>query len=260
MITAFFVFILGACMGSFCSALLYRTRHGGSVITGRSQCVSCKRQLGPIDLIPIVSFLIRRGRCRYCKAKFSWQYLALEAGMGALFVAAYYRYCGIGYECLSAPTGLLAVARLMVFWVFLALIFVYDARHGEIPDSFSITGGVVALLINIAMKPNDWMWYLLAAAVGAAFFGVQYVVSAGRWVGDGDILVGAMIGAMVGWSLILPALFFSYVLGLAVVVALMIVRKKKLSDTLPMGPLLAAAAVAVLFLPHGFIPYFWYAF
>jgi prepilin signal peptidase PulO-like enzyme (type II secretory pathway) len=110
------------------------------------------------------------------------------------------------------------------------------------------------------MKPNDWMWYLLAAGVGAAFFGVQYVVSAGRWVGDGDILVGAMIGAMVGWSLVLPALFFAYVLGLAVVVALMIVRKKKLSDTLPMGPLLAAGAAAVLFLPFGFIPYFWYAF
>ena len=260
MITAFFVFILGACMGSFCSALLYRTRHGGSMVSGRSQCVSCKHRLGPIDLIPIASFLIRRGRCRYCKAKFSWQYLALEAGLGALFLAAYYRYCGIGYECLSAPAGLMAASRLMVFLVFLVLVFVYDARYGEIPDSFSITGGAVALLINIAMKPNDWLWYLLAAGVGAAFFGVQYVVSAGHWVGDGDILVGAMIGAMVGWPSVFTALFSAYVLGLAVVVALMIVRKKKLSDTLPMGPLLAVGAAAVLFLPHGFIPYFWYAF
>jgi prepilin signal peptidase PulO-like enzyme (type II secretory pathway) len=245
-------------MGSFCSALLYRTRHGGSMITGRSQCTSCKKQLAAIDLVPIVSWLSHRGRCRYCKAKVSWQYLALEVGMGVLFVAAYYRYCGAGYECLMIPAGLLAAGRLMVFLVFLALVFVYDARHGEIPDSFTITGGAVALLINISMKPGDWPWYLLAAAVGAAFFGAQYVLSRGRWVGDGDIFVGAMIGAMVGWPAVLASLFSSYVLGFALVVTLMAVKRKKLTDTLPMGPLLVVGAIAVLFLPLNFFPLFWY--
>jgi Type II secretory pathway, prepilin signal peptidase PulO and related peptidases len=259
MITAFFVFVLGACAGSFCSALLYRTRHGGSVVTGRSQCTSCKKQLKAVDLIPIVSWLVARGRCRYCKARFSWQYLALEVGMGLLFLAAYFRYCGFGYECLMTPSGLWTAARLAIFCVFLVLIFVYDARHGEIPDAFSITGGTVALLINIFMKPGDWMWYLLAAAVGAAFFGAQYVLSRGHWVGDGDILVGAMIGAMVGWPGVIAALMLAYVLGLAVVIALMIVKRKKLDDTIAMGPFLALAAAVVLFVPFNYFPLFWYA-
>jgi len=228
------------------------------MITGRSQCTSCKKQLATIDLIPIISWLARRGHCRYCKAKISWQYLALELGMGALFLAAYYRYCGFGYECLAVPIGLLNAARLMIFLVFLALVFVYDARYGEIPDSFTIMGGAVALLINIFIKPGDWLWYLLATAVGAAFFGAQYILSHGEWVGDGDILVGAMVGAMVGWPAVLASLFSSYVLGFALVVALVAAKRKKLTDTLPMGPLLVVGALAVLFIPLNLFPFFWY--
>ena len=149
--------------------------------------------------------------------------------------------------------------RLAVFLVFLALIFIYDARYGEIPDSFTITGGVTALLMNIFMKPGDWWSYLLAAGVGAAFFGVQYVLSRGEWVGDGDIFVGAMIGAMVGWPFVIVAVFSAYILGLAVAVSMMIVKRKKLDDTLPLGPLLALGAAAVLILPVSFFPFFWYA-
>src|SRR5512133_2626998 len=149
MLTAFFVFVLGACTGSFCSALLYRTRYGGSIVSGRSQCIACKQQLGPSDLVPIVSWLIRRGHCRYCGVGFSWQYLALEAGAGALFLGAYYRFCG--FVDLCSPDSLFLAARLAVFGVFLLLIFVYDARHGEIPDSFTVTGAIVALLFNIFM-------------------------------------------------------------------------------------------------------------
>jgi len=259
MITAFFVFALGACVGSFCSAWLYRTRHGGSIVAGRSQCTVCKHQLSPIDLIPVVSWLVCRGRCRYCKAKFSWTYLALEVGMGALFLAAYYRYCGWGFMCSGSAWNFFMSMRLAFFLVFLALIFIYDARYGEIPDAFSVTGGVAALVINIFMKPGDWYWYIIAAAVGAAFFGVQYLLSRGAWVGDGDILLGAMIGAMVGWPLVLVSLFSSYVLGLLVALALMAVKRKKLDDTIPLGPLLAIGAAAVLILPLTFFPFFWYA-
>jgi prepilin signal peptidase PulO-like enzyme (type II secretory pathway) len=259
MITAFFVFVFGACIGSFCSAWLYRARSGDSIVTGRSECTSCHKRLAAIDLIPIVSQLICRSRCRYCKAKFSWSYMALEVGMGALFLGAYYRYCGFGFMCSASGQNFFMAMRLAFFLVFLALVFIYDARYGEIPDAFSITGGLVALTVNIFMKPNDWMWYLLAAAVGAAFFGAQYVLSRGKWVGDGDILLGAMIGAMVGWPFVIVSIFSSYILGLIVVFSLMILKRKKLDDTIPMGPLLALGAAAVLILPLSFFPFFWYA-
>jgi len=80
----------GACVGSFCSAWLYRARHGGSIVTGRSNALLAINGFAAIDLIPIVSQLICRSRCRYCKTKFSWSYMALELGMGAAFLGAYY--------------------------------------------------------------------------------------------------------------------------------------------------------------------------
>ena len=258
MITAFFVFVIGACVGSFCSALLHRTRYGGSMVTGRSECVACKQRLGPTDLVPIVSWHVRRGRCRYCRAPVSWQYLALELVFGGLFLAAYLRSCCYGPACYDLGCWW-AVGRLFIFLTLLALIFVYDARHGEIPDAYSITAIVAGLLINILITPSAWWWYLLAAAVGAAFFGAQYAVSRGKWVGDGDILVGAALGAMLGWPDVLTAIFGAYIIGLGVVIVLMLARKKDLNDTIPLGPLLTLAAALLLLLPAGFIPNIWYA-
>ena len=257
MIVPIFVFLIGACAGSFCSALLYRIRHGESFVTGRSHCVSCRRELGPIDLIPVVSWLIRRGRCRYCGAPVSWQYLALELCFGGLFLGAYWRYCW-GDFC--PASNILSAVRLAVFLVFLGLIFVYDFRHGEIPDAFSITGIVVALLINIFLVPADWFWLLVASAVGAGFFGIQYAVSRGKWVGDGDIILGAMMGAMVGWPDIMAAIFGSYVIGLAVVAVLIGAGRKRLTDAIPLGPLLAIGTAIVLFLPPEILNRLWYAF
>lgn len=259
MIMAFFVFVIGACVGSFCSALLYRTRSGESVVTGRSHCVACLKVLGPVDLIPIVSWLIRRGRCRHCGARFSWQYLALEAFFGAMFVAVFWRFCGWGDACYLGANIFSAISAA-VFLVFLALIFVYDGRYGEIPDSYSLTGAAAGLVLNVFAHPQDWLWYVLAMAVGAAFFGVQFAVSRGKWVGDGDILVGLMIGAMVGWPNVLAAIFLAYGLGLALVVALLLAGRKKMTDTIPLGPLLAAGTAIVIFLNPVFLQTFWYAF
>lgn len=259
MITAFFVFIIGACTGSFCSALLHRTRHGGSVVTGRSQCVKCRHKLGPLDLIPIVSWLISAGRCRYCRAPYGWQYLALEASFGALFVAAYNHYCLWNDFCPS-QNALFLVGKLATFLAFLGLVFVYDARHGEIPDSYSITGTLFALLANIFIDPSAWYWYLAAAAAGAGFFGIQYAVSRGKWVGDGDIVMGMMMGAMLGWPRIFIAILIAYVLGLFTVIVLMAIRRKRLTDTMPLGPLLAVGTAIALFAPVDLVTRFTYAF
>jgi prepilin signal peptidase PulO-like enzyme (type II secretory pathway) len=182
----------------------------------------------------------------------------LEIAFGTMFLAAYYRYSCFGDLCPS-QADIFSAARLAVFLVFLALVFVYDARHGEIPDVFSITGIVVALVINIFISPSVWFWYLAAAVAGAGFFGLQYVLSHGKWVGDGDILLGAMIGAMVGWPNVFTALFAAYILGLVLVAVLMVTRKKRLSDTIPLGPLLSLGTALVLFAPATLFAHFWYA-
>jgi leader peptidase (prepilin peptidase) / N-methyltransferase len=257
MIAAFFAFVIGACAGSFSSALLFRLRNGGSIVTGRSQCVKCERVLGPIDLVPIASFIAQRGRCRYCHAPVSWQYLAMELAAGLMFLGAYWHYCGFGDACHSAGS-LLSAARLGIFLVFLLLVFVYDMRHGEIPDAITFTGTAVALVLNIFIAPADWPWLLIASACGAAFFAIQYVVSRGKWVGDGDITMGAMIGAMVGWPNVFAAIFGSYTFGLIVVAILVGVGRKRLTDSIPLGPLLAIGTAIVLFLPLETLNRFWY--
>jgi prepilin signal peptidase PulO-like enzyme (type II secretory pathway) len=181
-----------------------------------------------------------------CRAPIGWQYLALELGMGGLFVASLYRACGTvadtGLQATCAPDGV----RLSVFMFFLALVFVYDARHGEIPDAVSIPGVAAGFLINLVRDPSSWPYLLLATAVGAGFFGAQYLAGRGKWVGSGDIILGAMIGAMAGWPGAVFAIFIAYFLGLVAVLVLMIAHRKTLKDTIPLGPFLAAGTAVVL--------------
>ncbi len=260
MITAFFVFVLGTVFGSFASAWLHRLRFGGSVFKGRSKCASCAQDLSAVDLIPVVSYIIRRGRCRMCKQRVSWQYLALEVGMGVLFLLALNQSCGTLFDS-GLTTGCApSFARHAVFFFFLALVFVYDARHGEIPDAISVTGMVLGTAINLITDPSNWLNLLLAIAVGTAFFGAQYVVGRGRWVGSGDIVLGAMLGAMLGWPQVLVAIFIAYILGLLVVIVLLAMGKKKLTDTIPLGPFLTTAAALVLVTPLGDAWKYFYSF
>jgi prepilin signal peptidase PulO-like enzyme (type II secretory pathway) len=246
MITAFFVFVLGAVAGSFLSALLHRMRFGGSVLRGRSRCVSCKLELSATDLVPIASYLWRRGKCRQCRAPIGWQYLGLEIGMGAVFLASLFAGCGTFQDIGVTGPCLLETGRLALFTIFLAGIFVYDARYGEIPDALSVTGTALALVINLIRAPGSLVWLVLAAAVGSGFFLMQHVLGRGKWIGTGDIVLGAMLGMMVGWPGIVMALFFAYLLGLAVVSYLLITRRKKLGDSIPLGPFLTAGALIVL--------------
>lgn len=259
MITAFFVFLIGACVGSFSSALLHRMRYGGSVLFGRSRCASCRKALGPLDLVPVASWLALRGRCRHCRARFSWQYLALEIGFGSMFLLAFYGSCCYGMSCGGADC-LLSAAKAAVFLVFLALVAVYDARHGEIPDAFSLTGTAVALILNAVFNPGAWYWYLAAAAAGAGFFGIQYALGRGKWVGDGDIMMGMMMGAILGWPNVFFGILAAYLMGLFYVIILMLVGRKRLGDTIPLGPFLAAGTAFALLVPGEFIYRFAYAF
>jgi len=258
MITAFFVFALGAMFGSFASAILHRTRYGGSVLRGRSRCVSCTRELSAVDLVPVVSWIVRKGRCRMCAVPVSWQYLALEVGMGGVFLAAYASACGVRlHDGLPGPCTA-DFTRLAAFLFVLALVFVYDARHGEIPDSFSVSGIILGLTVNLVRAPEEWWRLLLAVAAGAAFFGAQHLLGRGRWIGTGDILVGAMMGALVGWPGVLTALFAGYLIGFAFVIALLVTGKKKMKDRIPLGPFLTAGTALVLLFPQLSIRYaFW---
>ncbi len=234
-ILSLFVFALGAVLGSFGNVLILRVPEGKS-IGGRSHCPRCNRALGFIEMIPVFGYLILGGHCRGCRKPISLQYPLVEAVSGILFLLAYW------HDGLSAWSIVLAA----ILWLLL-LIAVCDMRSQMIPDVFNIP--LLVLGFAYGMGTETVIDALMAAAIPALFFGFQWLVSRGGWVGSGDIILGAGIGAAVGfWGLSLVALGVAYITG-AVVALYLLARKKVTANTrVAFGPFLVLGGmVALLF-------------
>lgn len=198
--------ILGALLGSFLNVCVHRWPLDQSVVAPRSRCPGCERPIAWYDNVPVLSWLILRGRCRGCGEAISVQYPLVELATALLWGAAFARY-GLSVEALSAA----------VFLTLLLGIALTDARHYIIPDQFSL-GGLV-LGVGLAALPGGMplVSAVLGAAVGfALLWGVAVV---GEWafkkpaMGGGDIKMLAMIGAFLGVPGVLLTLFLGAVLG-----------------------------------------------
>jgi len=231
--TALIIFIFGLAIGSFLNVVIYRLEQDKSFVFGRSYCPKCKKTLAWHDNIPLLSFIVLAGRCRFCKKGISWQYPLVELATAVVYLAAYWRY--------GLTLGGLAI---MIFCSFLLLIFVYDFKHYLIPDGITIPAMAVALILNIArgFALSD---LLLAAIVGAGFFGLQYVISRGQWIGGGDIRLGALMGLMLGFGQLLAALFIAYLIGSVVGVSAVLLSRKRLKSQIPFGPFLVLGTLIV---------------
>ena len=273
-----FVFIFGTIIGSFLNAVIWRIHVSRSVMRGRSRCVHCEHELSAGDLIPLVSFALLRGKCRYCKKPISWQYPLVELAMGTLFVLSY------GIFLAGAPDGiiqnlflgqqagaLLAFVRLLFFLAVLVVLFVYDARWGLLPDSVTLPAIPLAYIINlfvfsspavcvdstvVCFFASPWAQMLLAALIGGGFFALQYIISRGVWIGGGDIRLGALMGIMLGFPGVLYALFIAYIVGACVAVVLLAFRKKGMKSEIPFGPFLCGATMVMLLYSDRIIDWF----
>jgi len=230
------IFVLGLVIGSFLNVAIFRVHDGLSVVRGRSKCTSCEVPLGPQDLIPVVSYLALRGRCRRCKSVISWQYPLVELGTALLFVAAY----------VLAPSTELFV-RNAIFIAYLIIIFVYDLKHMLIIDKFTVPAMIIAILLNLWLGVIPAWSILFGGVVLAAFFHLQYKISRGAWVGGGDIRMGALMGFMLGLEHGLVALFIAYLIGAIFGAGLMITGKADRKTPIPFGVFLALATVIVMF-------------
>ncbi len=255
------VFLLGLCVGSFLNVIIFRLRSNEQWKSGRSHCVSCNAILSVKDLIPLLSFILLKGRCRYCKTVLSWQYPFVEIATAGLFILSYFALLGIfqsqSLTALLATGSLFPVMLLLKYVVFLCIlliIFVTDLRWFVIYDSVIILGSAVALAAHLLIPPlfspqyimPAWLNLVVAICVPAAFFGLQYVISSGKWIGGGDILLGGMMGLMLGWPQVLTALFIAYCTGSIVGVALIAVGKKSRGSEVPFGTFLTAATGIML--------------
>lgn len=229
------IVLFGLAIGSFLNVVIVRVPEGRSLWYPRSACPGCSAQLAWHDNIPILSFLWLRGRCRKCGMRISRRYPLVEAVTAAMLATAYVAF---------GLTGdfVVAAALLPVLLVVTAI----DLQHQVIPDVITLPGIVAGLGANLAIGHVSWLDCLIGTVVGGGLFMVIILVSRGG-MGGGDMKLGAMLGAFLGWKALLFALFAAIVLGGVVGVAALVSGLRGRKDPIPFGPFLAAGGAMALF-------------
>jgi len=228
------IITLGSVVGSFLNAVIWRLRVGRSIMERHSVCPHCQQALGFFDLVPVLSFFMRKGRCHYCHKRISWQYPLVEMTTVILFLV-FYLVVGLQWSLIW----------YLISVCFLVIIFVYDWQWGEIPDVITLPAIVIAFVFSFIFRA-PWWNVALAALIGGGFFLLQFLISRGRWIGGGDIRLGVLMGALLGWPVILLALFLAYFTGSIVGIFLIIIKKKKMSSPIPFGTFLSVATLIAM--------------
>lgn len=242
-------FIFGACIGSFLNVCIYRIPAAVSIVHPGSSCPRCKTMIPFYDNIPILSYLLLRGKCRSCNAPIAIRYPLVELLTGL---------CALACSMIFGPTWHALVA--FAFIATLIVVTFIDLDHRIIPDIISLPGIPIFFLASLAVPTITWQ----ASAIGVlAGGGSLYVVAWGyqlmtgrEGMGGGDIKLLAMIGAMIGWQGILFTLFAASTIGTLVGLIAMIGSGKGLRLAIPFGPFLAIGAVLYLF--FGNVLILWY--
>ena len=261
----FFVFVFGIIIGSFLNCVIYRLALPGSTsqsnlgkFKSRSFCPKCRHQLGFFDLIPILSFFVLKGKCRYCREKISWQYPLVEILTGLIFLLIFnFQFSIFNEFSISQFSNLI---YLSVISCLLIIIFVYDLKHYLIPDKIIYPAIVIVFLFNIfnSYIINDKSFFnlLLTAFAAGMFFFLIWLVSRGQWMGFGDVKLAFFMGLFLGFPIILPALFSAFFIGAIIGLGLIILGKKTLKSRVPFGPFLIIGTFLALFLGKDLIN--WY--
>jgi leader peptidase (prepilin peptidase)/N-methyltransferase len=238
------VFAFGLIIGSFCNVVIYRLPIGKSIVTPASQCRSCRSYIRPWDNIPLLSYFLLRGQCRFCKEPISTRYPTVECISGVLFVLLYLK--------LGLSTTFIIYAFLTSALLIIAMI---DLDHKIIPNTITLPGMVVGLGLSLGILPITPLASLFGLIIGGAIFYLIAFVSKGG-MGGGDIKLVAMIGTFLGLQGGLFTIFTSALLGSVVGLMLMLLHKKGRKDRIPFGPFLSCGAI--LFMLSGDNIIAWY--
>jgi len=234
-VLAFGSIALGAILGSFINALVYRFNTGRGM-GGRSHCMHCGHTLSAVDLVPVFSFLFLRGRCRYCGVKLSLQYPVVEVAAAVLSLAVYLAH--------PAP---LEYALWLASTMTLLFIVAYDMRHGIIPWSASGLLAAFALL-HLFFFTEPTLWGFVAGPLLALPLFLFSLVSRGTWMGWGDSALQLSLGWLLGLSVGASALVLAFWSGAAVGIVLMVLSKRyTMKSELPFAPFLVLGALAAHF-------------
>ena len=244
-----FLMFLGAIFGSFFSAGIYRLRNKkAGFFFGRSICPKCKKKLLARDLVPIISFLLLQGKCRFCHKKIAASYFYLEI----LSVLAF------GMLAFFGSSDLPQLIWSLVFVLVLIFLGIYDFLFFEIPDVISLPAIILALFSSFfVFTPLNFLESVIGCMIGGGFFLALVLLSNGRWMGGGDIRLGFLMGILVGWPNILTALFLAYILGSVISIILLIGNKKHLTDKVPFGTFLSLATFITMLYGDWLVAWYW---
>jgi len=251
-----FAAVLGACFGSFANVLAIRL-HEESSLVGRSKCPACEKPIRPRHLVPIFSWLALRGRCADCGAKIHVQYPLVELSAALLSIIA-----AVRSDPFSDPT----FYGEMLLSVGLVVLVVMDLRWKELPLELMCLIGACGLMVRLgaSFALGDvkieivLIFFALALAVG--FFGAQWLLSKGKWLGSGDIWFGAMIALVLGWPGTPAAMYLAYLVGGFVVACLFVARIIKRGTRVPFAPALAVGMLLAMWFASPIQQWLSYAF
>jgi leader peptidase (prepilin peptidase) / N-methyltransferase len=232
--------LVGVCIGSFLNVVIARLPAGRSIAYPASACLNCGTPIAWYDNLPLLSFVVLGGRCRACRTAISWRYPVVEMAGALLFALAYLHF----------GPSLRLVAALILLSLLIAITAI-DLDHQIIPDVLSLPGIALGLVTSLAPGAIGWKASALGLLVGGGVFLVIIVVSSvvlGQpGMGVGDVKLGAMLGAFLGWRLALLTILLSVLVGGVLAAGLMATGRKGRKDPVPFGPFLALGGVVSLF-------------
>lgn len=256
-----FTFLVGLAIGSFVNVLIDRAVKGQDFVRGRSHCDHCGKLLTWYDMIPVLSFLVYRGKSRCCHKTLSWQYPIVEGLIAVLFV--WWLTVGfVFFQLATAPLTLVQPLYWLIIGLCLMIIAVMDYIHGVILLPVVWTGVVATLLYRgtlltlHAYQARDFGLMVVAASAAAIFIWLLRALTRGRGMGEGDIYVALLMGFVLGWPRTLVGLFFSFVGGALISLLLMLFKIKRMQDTIPFGPFMVMGIVLALLFGQQFLGMF----
>ncbi len=215
------IFIIGLIIGSFLNVVIYRLPENKSIIVPPSHCPKCETRLKPFDLVPILSFLFYKGKCRYCGVKISWQYPFVEL-LTAVLLLSLYKQFGLNTQ----------------FIVFSFLIFILivcssiDIKYKIIPNKITYSAIIIFLILSIIFNHISFISSLLGILIpGGLLFIIAFIY--GKGLGMGDVKLVAVIGAVIGWEYTIIGIFIGSligsIIGLTLILTAVIDRKTRIA-------------------------------
>jgi len=267
----FLLFILGLAIGSFLNVLIDRIPQGQSPLAGRSYCDKCKKTLKWYDLVPLISYLYLKGKCKYCRVHISFYYPLVELITGVMFVLIFLYLSNLRLLNLEFGNylmfGILNLEIILSYLYYLFIlssfivIFFTDLKYGIIPDKIIYPAIIISIFLLFFISKESWLSFplqpatfemfvnkFLSGLASFAFFLILYLITRGKGMGFGDVKLAFLLGIILGFPKIIVAFYLAFLTGAIVGFILIIWGKKKLKGgTIPFGPFLIIGAVLSIF-------------